>query len=135
LGELLDVNYETLPLLSLYRASDVLWKRHAVLEHSLFAKTCDLFNLDTTVTLYDLTNTYFEGEVPNNCKACSELVEAALRRSSGQVLLRSSQTFAGNVAEAGTRLSKYSNFKCILISRLMDSNRLKNRLELIDNRC
>jgi len=34
-----------------------------------FAKTCDLFNLDTTVTLYDLTNTYFEGEVPNNGKA------------------------------------------------------------------
>jgi hypothetical protein len=35
----------------------------------------------------------------------------------------------------GCRLSKYSNFKCILISRLMDSNRLKNRLELIENRC
>jgi hypothetical protein len=69
LGELLDVDYETLPLISLYRASDVLWKRHAALEHSLFAKTCDLFNLDTTVTLYDLTNTYFEGEVPNNGKA------------------------------------------------------------------
>ena len=45
LGELLDVDYETLPLISLYRASDVLWKRHAALEHSLFAKTCDLFNL------------------------------------------------------------------------------------------
>jgi hypothetical protein len=69
LGELLDVDYETLPLMSLYRASDVLWKRHAALEHSLFAKTCDWFNLDTTVTLYDLTNTYFEGEVPNNGKA------------------------------------------------------------------
>jgi len=69
LGELLDVDYETLSLISLYRASDVLWKRHAALEHSLFAKTCDLFNLDTTVTLYDLTNTYFEGEVPNNGKA------------------------------------------------------------------
>jgi hypothetical protein len=69
LGELLEVDYETLPLMSLYRASDVLWKRHAALEHSLFAKTCDGFNLDTTVTLYDLTNTYFEGEVPNNGKA------------------------------------------------------------------
>ena len=49
LGELLDVDYETLPLIALYRASDVLWKRHAALEHSLFAKTCDVFNLDTTV--------------------------------------------------------------------------------------
>ena len=44
------MDYETLPLISLYRASDVLWRRHAALEHSLFAKTCDLFNLDTTVT-------------------------------------------------------------------------------------
>jgi hypothetical protein len=33
------------------------------------------------------------------------------------------------------RLSKYSKFKCILISRLMDSSRLDNRLELIENRC
>ena len=33
------------------------------------------------------------------------------------------------------RLSKYSKFKCILISRLMDSSRLNNRLELIENRC
>ena len=34
-----------------------------------------------------------------------------------------------------SRLSKYSKFKCILISRLMDSSRLNNRLELIENRC
>jgi len=37
--------------------------------------------------------------------------------------------------EVDARLSKYSNFKCILISRFMDSNRLKNILELIENRC
>ena len=33
------------------------------------------------------------------------------------------------------RLSKYSKFKCILISRLMDSSRLNNRLKVIENRC
>ena len=111
LGELLDVDYETLPLISLYRASDVLWNRHAALEHALFAKTCALFNLDTTVTLYDLTNTYFEGEVPNNRKAhrgrskekrsdCPLVTLGLVVDGSGFV--RSSQTFAGNVAEAGT---------------------------------
>ena len=112
LGELLDVDYETLTLISLYRASDVLWKRHAALEHALFAKTCDLFNLDTTVTLYDLTNTYFEGEVPNNRKAHrGHSKERAQRLPAGDAgpggrrqrnFVRSSQTFAGNVAEAGT---------------------------------
>jgi transposase len=111
LGELLDVDYETLPLISLYRASDVLWKRHAAIEHSQFAKTCDLFNLDTTITLYDLTNTYFEGEVQNNGKAhrgrskekrsdCPLVTLGLVVDGSGFV--RSSQTFAGNVAEAGT---------------------------------
>jgi Transposase DDE domain len=108
---LLDVDYETLPLISLYRASDVLWKRHAAIEHSLFAKTCDLFNLDTTITLYDLTNTYFEGEVPNNRKA--HRARSKEKRSDcplvtlglvvdGSGFVRSSQTFAGNVAEAET---------------------------------
>ena len=43
--------------------------------------------------------------------------------------------FDDPVMEAATRLSKYSKFKCILISRLMDSSRLNNRLELIENRC
>jgi hypothetical protein len=33
------------------------------------------------------------------------------------------------------RLSKYDNFAYILISRLMNSRRLKNRLEIIARRC
>ena len=37
-----------------------------------------LTSLDTTVTLYDLTNTYFEGEVPNNSKAQSPRHRPAL---------------------------------------------------------
>lgn len=69
LGELLDVDYETLSLMSLYRASDVLWKHHKVIEQCLFERVIDLFGLFTTVTLYDLTNTYFESEVATNGKA------------------------------------------------------------------
>ncbi len=71
-------------------------------------------HLDTTVTLYDLTNTYFEGEVPNNGKAhhghskekrsdCPLVTLGLVVDGSGFV--RSSQTFAGNVAEAGTLAS------------------------------
>jgi transposase len=111
LGELLDVDYETLPLMSLYRASDALWKRHAAITSAVFAKACDLFNLDTTITLYDLTNTYFEGEVPHHGKAyhgrskekrsdCPLVTLGLVVDGSGFV--RRSQTFAGNVAEAGT---------------------------------
>jgi len=111
LGELLDVDYETMPLMSLYRASDVLWRHHTVIEQRLFERVSDLFGLSTTVTLYDLTNTYFEGEATTNGKAkhgrskekrkdCPLVTLGLVLDGSGFV--RSSQTFAGNVAEAGT---------------------------------
>jgi transposase len=97
--------------MSLYRASDVLWRHHTVIEQRLFERVSDLFGLSTTVTLYDLTNTYFEGEATTNGKAkhgrskekrkdCPLVTLGLVLDGSGFV--RSSQTFAGNVAEAGT---------------------------------
>ena len=111
LGELLDVDYETMPLMSLYRASEVLWKHHTVIEQRLFERVSDLFGLSTTVTLYALTNTYFEGAATTNGKAkrgrskekrkdCPLVTLGLVLDGSGFV--RSSQSFAGNVAEAGT---------------------------------
>ena len=69
LGELLEVDYASLPLMTMYRAADALWKHSAQIEQTLFTRITDLFGFSTTVTLYDLTNTYFEGEVPHNTKA------------------------------------------------------------------
>jgi len=69
LGELLEVDYESLPLMTMYRAADALWKHSAQIEQTLFTRITDLFGFSTTITLYDLTNTYFEGEVPHNTKA------------------------------------------------------------------
>ena len=69
LGELLDVDYASLPLMTMYRAADTLWKHSARIEQTLFTRITDLFGFSTTITLYDLTNTYFEGEVPHNTKA------------------------------------------------------------------
>lgn len=111
LGELLDFDYQTLPLMTLYRASDLLWKHHTMIEHRLFNRVTDLFGFSTTVTLYDLTNTYFEGEVPTNQKArrgrskekrsdCPLVTLGLVLDGSGFV--RSSQTFSGNVSEPVT---------------------------------
>ena len=69
LGELLEVDYESLPLMTMYRAADALWKHSTPIEQTLFTRLTDLFGFSTTITLYDLTNTYFEGEVPHNTKA------------------------------------------------------------------
>lgn len=111
LGELMEVDYESLPLMTMYRAADALWKHSAQIEQTLFTRLTDLFGFSTTITRYDLTNTYFEGEVPNNTKArhghskekrtdCPLVTLGLVLDGSGFV--RRSQTFAGNVNEAST---------------------------------
>jgi hypothetical protein len=69
LGELIDADFEAMPLIRLYRASDVLIKHRAAIEDHLFASVRGLFSLEETVTLYDLTNTYFEGQCAGNKQA------------------------------------------------------------------
>ncbi len=69
LGELLGVDFERMSAMRLYRASDVLLARRAAIEAHLFAQATDLFGLPRTVTLYDLTNTFFEGEAAAQPKA------------------------------------------------------------------
>ena len=58
LGELLAVDYESLPLMTMYRAADAMWKHSTRIEQTLFTRITDLFGFSTTITLYDLTNTY-----------------------------------------------------------------------------
>ena len=45
-----------------YRASDALMRHREAIEAHLFDRAMDLFDLAPTVTLYDLTNTFHEGE-------------------------------------------------------------------------
>ena len=111
LGELLDVDYEAMGLSALYRASDRLLTHKTALEAALFQRVNDLFGLSTTVTLYDLTNTYFEGEMAENVKAqrghskekrtdCPLVTLGLVLAGSGFV--RRSEVFEGNVSEGQT---------------------------------
>jgi hypothetical protein len=54
-GELLDVGFEAFPRMALYRASDVLVKHRERIETEVFSRVKDLFALEETVTLYDLS--------------------------------------------------------------------------------
>ena len=114
LGELIDVDFLSMSHMSLYRASDVLMKHREVIETRLFSTARTLFDLQETVTLYDLSNTYFEGEAKGNGKArrgrskerrsdCPLVTLGLVLDGSGFV--RRSQTFAGNVSEPGTLAS------------------------------
>lgn len=111
LGELLDVDYEVMSPMQLYRASDLLLKNREVIEKHLFGRVKDLFNLSCTVTLYDLTNTYFEGDLQANSKAqrghskekrsdCPLLTLGLVLDGDGFV--RRSEVFAGNAVESKT---------------------------------
>ena len=111
LGELLDADFKTMPPIRLYRTADLLVRHRDKIEAALFANIQDLFGLPVTVTLYDLTNTYFEGTAAANAKAargrskekrsdCPLVTLGLVLDSSGFV--RRSRMFAGNAAEAGT---------------------------------
>jgi len=111
LDELMEVDYEAMPLIRLYRTSDLLVRHRQIIEERLFSRIHDLFSLPTTVTLYDLTNTYFEGKMDSNAKArrghskekrsdCPLVTLGLVLDGSGFV--QRSKMFEGNVAESGT---------------------------------
>lgn len=111
LGELLGVDFEKVPLMSLYRVSDSLLKQRDAIEDALFQQISNLFSLSATVTLYDLTNTYFEGEMAKNSKAkrarskekrndCPLVTLGLVLNGSGFV--RRSRMFKGNAVESFT---------------------------------
>ena len=111
LGELLDVDFATMGPMRLYRASDALMAHREAIERHLFDRAMDLFDLHPTVTLYDLTNTYFEGGAGLQPDArrgrskdkradCPLLTLGLVLDASGFV--RRSQVFAGNAREHHT---------------------------------
>jgi transposase len=117
LGELIDFDYATMSPMQLYRTSDRLIRQRERIEKALFDRTVDLFGLDCTITLYDLTNTYFEGDPGSNPKArrghskekrsdCPLLTLGLMLDSSGFV--RRSEIFAGNIFEGKTLQSMLS---------------------------
>jgi transposase len=111
IGELLETDFESVPLMRLYRVSDLLIRRRESIEKALFSRIDTLFSLPATVTLYDLTNTYFEGQMAGNAKAsrghskekrsdCPLVTLGLVLDGSGFV--RRSKMFEGNVSEGTT---------------------------------
>ena len=92
---------------------------HDWLQAFLAAQEQTLFDLNRSIVLHDLTNTYFEGQCAQNPKACPELVEVAQFGRSKEKLKccplvtlglvldgngfpLSSQVFPGNASEPAT---------------------------------
>jgi len=111
LGELLGCDFGRVSLTRLYQVGDRLFKRQAAIEAHLFERERHLFALEETITLFDLTNTYFEGEGEANEHAAyghsKEKRSDCLLVTLGLVLDESlfpkkSRVLAGNVSEPAT---------------------------------
>ena len=92
----------------MYTISDRLLKHQSALEAFLAVQEQTLFDLNRSIVLYDLTNTYFEGQCAQNPKAqfgrCKEKLKCCPQVTSGLVLdgngfPLSSQVFPGNAGE------------------------------------
>ena len=111
LGELLGVDYESIKLTRMYQASDILLKHKEALERHLYERQRSIFQFEETITLYDLTNTYFEGSGKYNALAAyghskekrtdCPLVTLCLVLDSSGFLIRS-KVFSGNASEPQT---------------------------------
>ena len=111
LGELLGYDFGATTLSRLYRVSDQLLKHQRALEAHLYQQERDLFAFEETITLYDLTNTFFEGTAKANPKAqrghskekrsdCPLVTLALVLDGSG--FPKCSELFEGNVSEPQT---------------------------------
>jgi hypothetical protein len=111
LGELIDCDFEGMSQYRFYQASDLLLKNKETIESYLYEKEKDIFQFKETITLYDLTNTYFEGSGKYNEFAalgkskekrtdCPLVTLGLVLDSSG--FPKRSEVFAGNVSEPST---------------------------------
>ncbi len=123
LGELLDHDYGNTSLTRLYTVSDKLLKQQPALESFLADQEQSLFDLNRNIVLYDLTNTYFEGQCARNPKA--QFGRSKEKRSDcplvtlglvldGDGFPLSSQVFPGNASEPETL--------ALMIEGLQDKN-------------
>ncbi|MCP3888078.1 MAG: IS1634 family transposase [Desulfobulbaceae bacterium] len=111
LGELIDYDFNRLSLYGMYQISDKLLAKKTAIEKHLYEREKSLFALEETITLYDLTNTYFEGQCQGNALAahghskekrsdCPLVTLGLVLDSSG--FPRRSHVYEGNVNEPKT---------------------------------
>jgi len=123
LRELLGVRTEGWAEDRFYRISDKLLHGSEEIEQHLRDRERDLFNLDRTILLYDLTNSYFEGSGAKNDLARRSVASKEKRSdcpliSVGIVLdaegfIIRHKVFAGNVSDCKTLLDAVSELEGI----------------------
>jgi transposase len=111
LGDLLGADFVNLSQDRVYKTADMLLRRRSEIEAHLRERERSLFQLQETLILYDLTNTFFEGSGKYNSKAhfghskekrtdCPLVTLGLVLDADG--FPKRSDIFDGNVSEPGT---------------------------------
>lgn len=111
LDEVLGTDFSNLHKNRLYKISDILLKNKESIESKLYKREQELFAFKEIVTLYDLTNTYFEGSSLSNDNGsfghskekrgdCKLVTLALVLDGSG--FPKRSKIFKGNISEGST---------------------------------
>jgi len=108
--EIVDIDVSQIAHDRFYRISDKLLKNQEYIEESLYNNEKNLFSLEDSIFLYDLTNTYFEGVCAKNPKAqyngnqkekrtdCPQIVVALVLDGDG--FIRRHRIFNGKMTDA-----------------------------------
>jgi hypothetical protein len=129
LVDILDVDFEGVDDNRLYRVLDKLYPHRATIEAALVQRERSLFNLDTTVYLYDVTSTYFEGQCSRNDKAklghsrdkrpdCKQVVVGLVVNRDGFPITH--EVFAGNTSDHTTLPTMLDRLCRRAYARLLD---------------
>ncbi len=120
LGESIGYGYEGMDLQQLYRGAGRLLEHREALEAHLYGEAKSLSGFAETITLYDLTNTYFEGTAAGIGKAhngvskekrsdCPLVTLGVVLDASG--FPKRSRLFAGNAGEGSTLAKMLTGLK------------------------
>lgn len=85
--DLIDAKAEEYSEDRFYRISDKLLKKKEYIEDSIYAHTKSHFGYENSIFLYDLTNTYFEGQQQGNAKAAHNKNQKEKRSDCPQVVV------------------------------------------------
>ncbi|NBR99803.1 MAG: hypothetical protein EBT42_05440 [Actinobacteria bacterium] len=110
MDEIIGTEFSNLDLQQLYFASDWLLAHKEAIEQALYLREKELFNLEEVITLFDISNTYFEGH-PNHSGVakgrskekrsdCGLISLGLLLDGSG--FPKKSQILPGNISEPST---------------------------------
>lgn len=111
LKTLFNINDTNITHHNLYKISDKLYENKTDIDKYLYNKILDIFNIDDSIVIYDLSNTHFEGRKENSKIAkfgrnkqkrndCKQVVFTGIINSAG--FIRHSRIYEGNKADIAT---------------------------------